>query len=135
MSDAPVFYPALAYRNAPAAIRWLEKAFGFKTLMEVPGENNTIVHAEMSFGAGVIMLGSEKPHLGWSSPLGLPAVHQSIYVVVDDPDAHYARAKAAGADIVREPQNTDYGSREYGAKDLEGHHWSFGTYAPKSKEG
>ena len=74
------------------------------------------------------MLGSEKPQFGWASPLHLPAVNQSVYVVVDDPDTHYTRAKTAGAEITRELENSDWGSRGYSAKDLEGHHWSFGTY-------
>jgi uncharacterized glyoxalase superfamily protein PhnB len=61
-------------------------------------------------------------------------VNQRVYVQVDDADAHYARAWAAGAEIVLELQDTSYGSREYTARDLEGHLWSFGTYAP-SREG
>ena len=129
-----VIYPALSYRDAPAAIRFLCDAFGFETLMEVPNTDGTIAHAEMSLGGAVIMLSSEKPEMGWSSPLGLPAVNQTLYVAIDNPDEHYSRAKAAGAEIVREPQNTDYGSRDYGSKDLEGHHWWFGTYRPTGKD-
>jgi uncharacterized glyoxalase superfamily protein PhnB len=133
MPNAPVIYPSLSYRDAPAAIRWLHDAFGFETLMEVPNPDGTIAHAEMCLGEGVIMLGSERPDMGWSSPLGLPAVSQTIYVAIDNPDEHHARAKAAGAEIVLEPQDTDYGSRDYGAKDLEGHYWYFGTYRPAAK--
>jgi uncharacterized glyoxalase superfamily protein PhnB len=66
--------------------------------------------------------------MGWVSPKGKPSVNQTLYVAVDDVDAHYAQAKSAGAEITRELNDTDYGSREYGARDLEGHHWSFGTY-------
>lgn len=134
MSNNASIYPALSYRDAPAAIRWLHDAFGFETLMEVANPDGSIAHAEMSLGGAVIMLGSEKRESGWSSPLGLPAVNQSIYVAIDDPDAHFARARAAGAEILREPNDTDYGSREYGAKDLEGHHWGFGTYRPVAKD-
>jgi uncharacterized glyoxalase superfamily protein PhnB len=123
-------YPALFYRDASAAIAWLNRAFGFTTLMEVPGPDGTISHAELSLGSGVIMLGTAKREQGWVSPLDLAGVNQSVYVYVADPTAHYARAKAAGAEIVREPIDTDYGSREYGARDLEGHYWFFGTYRP-----
>ncbi len=123
-------YPALSYQDAPAAIEWLEKAFGFQKLMEVPGENGTIVHAEMALGPAVVMLATSKPEMGWVSPRDLPAVNQTLYIAVDDVNAHYQRAKDAGAKIVRELNDTDYGSKEYGAIDLEGHHWSFGTYRP-----
>jgi uncharacterized glyoxalase superfamily protein PhnB len=56
---------------------------------------------------------------------------QGVYVAVEDADAHYERAKAAGAEITREIEDTDYGSREYTARDHEGHVWSFGTYRPE----
>lgn len=130
MTTAPTVYPALSYRDAPAAIEWLKDAFGLKEMMVVPGENGTVVHAEMSIGEGVIMLGSARAELGWSSPLDLPAVNQSVYVVISNPDQHYEHAKSAGAEITIELKTTDYGSRGYSAKDIEGHHWSFGTYQP-----
>lgn len=96
----PVIYPGLHYRDAEAAMEWVARAFGFVKRASYPGPSGTIMHAEMSYGPGVIMLGSAKPEKGWVSPQDLPAVNQTIYVVVDDPDAHYARAKAAGAEIV-----------------------------------
>lgn len=126
----PIIYPVLSYNDAQAAIEWLEKAFRFRTVMNVPGENGSVVHAELALGPAVIMLGSSKRDFGWVSPRELPAVNQTLYVAVDDVDAHFERAKAAGAEITREVNDTEYGSREYGAKDLEGHHWSFGTYRP-----
>ena len=129
MANATV-YPALSYDDAKGAIEWLKTAFGFEELMVVPGENGDIVHAELNLDGAVIMLGSSRKEMGWVSPKGLTAVNQTIYIALDDPDTHYARAKAAGAKITREPNNTDYGSREYGAIDPEGHHWSFGTYRP-----
>lgn len=132
MATAPTVYPALSYRDAQQAIEWLKDAFGMKEMMVVPGENGTVMHAEMSIGDGVIMLGSARGEMGWRSPLDLPAVNQSVYVVVDDPDGHYTRAKSAGAEITRELETTDYGSRGYSAKDIEGHHWSFGTYQPSA---
>lgn len=125
-----VVYPALSYDDAKGAIDWLKEAFGFEELMVVPGEGDQVVHAELNLDGAVIMLGSSRKEMGWVSPKGLNAVNQTIYIGLDDPDAHYARAKAAGATITREPNDTDYGSREYGAIDPEGHHWSFGTYRP-----
>lgn len=126
----PVIYPCLSYRDAPAAIEWLAKAFGFVKRAVHSEPDGTIAHAEMSFGDGVIMLGSPRPEKGWVSARDLPGVNQTIYVVVDDPDAHCARAKAAGAEIVIGLKDEDYGSRGYTARDLEGNHWSFGTYRP-----
>lgn len=127
----PSIYPALSYGDASAAIEWLERAFGFETIMRVDEEDGRVAHAELRLGNGAIMLGTAKAEMGWRSPRDLPAVSGSIYVVVEDVDAHYERALAAGAEISRMPQDTDYGSREYGARDLEGHHWSFGTYRPE----
>lgn len=126
----PVIYPCLSYRDASAAIEWLAKAFGFVKRAVHSEPDGTIAHAEMSFGDGVIMLGSPRPEKGWVSARDLPGVNQTIYVVVDDPDAHCARAKAAGAEIVIGLKDEDYGSRGYTARDLEGNHWSFGTYRP-----
>jgi uncharacterized glyoxalase superfamily protein PhnB len=123
----PNIFPALRYSDAPAAIDWLGHAFGFEKQFVVPGDNNTVAHAQLRFGAGMIMMGSggkPDPKNPWS------AEKYGTYVVVDDIDAHFARAKAAGARIERPPTNTDYGAREYSARDCDGHLWSFGTYDP-----
>ncbi|HYR95907.1 MAG TPA: VOC family protein [Candidatus Binatus sp.] len=124
---SPNIFPALRYRDGAAAVDWLARAFGFEKQMVVPGPDGTIAHAQLSLGPGVIMLGSagdEQDKNPWA------AVKQGIYVYVKDVDAHYRRAKASGADIVRELQDTDYGAREYSVRDPEGHLWSFGTYYP-----
>ena len=76
------------------------------------------------------MVSSSKPEVGRVSPRGLPAVNQALCVRVNDPDAHCTRAVAAGATIIQELQDEEYGSRGYMAKDLEGHTWYFGTYLP-----
>jgi uncharacterized glyoxalase superfamily protein PhnB len=130
MSQPPKIYPCLAYRDPAAAVEFLARVFGFQKLLAVPGENGGIAHAEMSFGPEVIMLGSAKPENGWLSPRDLPALHQTVCMYVTDVAAHYEQARAAGAEITRELRDTDYGSREYSAKDLEGHEWHFGTYRP-----
>jgi uncharacterized glyoxalase superfamily protein PhnB len=123
-------FPCLYYDDASAAIDWLGRAFGFTKRLVVPGPDGTIVHAEMSYGPGVIMVGSSRPDTQSVSPRRLPAVNQALCVHVDDPDAHYAHARAAGAEIIQELKNEEFGSRGYMAKDLEGNHWYFGTYRP-----
>ena len=126
----PTVYPVLAYRDAAAAFDWLPEAFGFAQLFATADEDGRIVHAELSFGTGVIMLGSGGGPNGTADCRSSP---QSVYIAVEDADAHCARARAAGGEITREPEDTGYGSREYSARDLEGHHWHFGTYRPTPK--
>jgi uncharacterized glyoxalase superfamily protein PhnB len=120
-------YPSLRYRDAPAAIDWLERAFGFERHEVHEGPDGTVAHAELRWGDGMIMLGSER---GDDDPYGSHAGQSWLYVVVEDADAHFERAKAAGAEIVRELTDQDYGSRDYSARDPEGNLWSFGTYQP-----
>jgi uncharacterized glyoxalase superfamily protein PhnB len=125
--------PALQYRDAPAAVDWLCQTFGFEKRMVVPGENGTIAHAELTFGNGMVMLGSRKDtDYGrlLTEPRQAGAVTQGLYAIVDDADAHYARAKAAGAEIVMDIRTQDYGGRDYTCRDPEGHVWTFGTYDP-----
>jgi uncharacterized glyoxalase superfamily protein PhnB len=130
MSDQTIF-PALRYRDAPAAIEWLGRAFGFAPRMVVDGEGGTVAHAELVLGDAMIMLGSERPRDGSAYDRVAPAAGTgAVYVVVDDPDTLLERARAAGAEVVRESQDTDYGSREFTARDVEGNVWSFGTYQP-----
>jgi uncharacterized glyoxalase superfamily protein PhnB len=124
-------FPFMRYHDARVAIAWLVQAFGLEERGVYPGPENTIAHAELGFGGSVLMLGSAKEDgLGLKTSRELGAVTQGIYMYVPDIDAHYARAKAAGAEIVYELRDTDYGSREYAARDLEGNLWSFGTYLP-----
>ena len=126
--------PTLRYEDAPAAIEWLCEAFGFEKHLVVPGENGTIAHAQLVFGNGMIMLGSaldrefdrlQKP----PNALGnVPS--QSPYIILEDADKHYARAVAAGAEIVMDIKDEDHGGRGYSCRDPEGHLWNFGTYDP-----
>ncbi len=127
MTDkTPDVFPVLRYKDGPAAIRWLAGAFGLRSHLEVPGEAGAIAHAELAIGSGMVMLAGGKPGVdnAWSR------VAQGVYVRVDDVDAHYARAKRAGAEIVMELAETGHGSREYSARDCDGHLWCFGTYRP-----
>jgi len=128
--------PVFRYRNAPAAIEWLCQAFGFEKNLVVPNEDGTIAHAQLSFGNGMIMLGSVlKKETEFGRLVKQPdeiggAATQSAYVVVTDADVVYARAKTAGAKIAIEIKDEDYGGRGFSCYDLEGHLWSFGTYDP-----
>ena len=126
--------PAMRYKDAPAAIEWLCKAFGFEKHLVVPGPGNTIAHAELSFGNGMIMLGSAN-----DTEYGKLVTHpsetggletQTVYAVVADVDAHYQQAKAAGAEIVVDIKDEDYGGRDYTCRDPEGHIWTFGSFDP-----
>jgi uncharacterized glyoxalase superfamily protein PhnB len=126
--------PCLRYRNAPAAIEWLCQTFGFEKQLVVPNEDGTIAHAQLSFGNGMIMLGStnDTPYgrmIKQPDEIGR-AETQSAYVIVADADVIYANAKAAGAEIVMEIKDEDYGGRGFSCRDLEGRLWSFGTYDP-----
>lgn len=130
---AATIIPALQYQDAHAAIDFLCKAFGFEKKAVYEGEDGGVAHAELTLGNGMVMLGSVKDtDFGklLVRPRDAGGVTMSVYVVVADPDAHCARAKAAGAVITREPVTQDYGGRDYTAKDPEGNVWSFGTYDP-----
>ncbi|MGH3327349.1 MAG: VOC family protein [Streptomycetales bacterium] len=121
-------WPTLCYSDAPAAIRFLVEAFGFEETAVYPGEaEGSIVHAELRWpGGGGVMLGSV---LKDSVIADLPSGTGSIYVVTEEPDALYERARAAGATVVRGLRDEDYGSRGFTVRDPEGVFWSFGTYA------
>ena len=129
--------PGMRYRNAPAAIDWLCRAFGFERHLVVPGEEDgTIAHAQLRYGNGMIMLGTAGIHGGgFDELMATPRETggrstQSAYVIVEDPDAHHARAVASGAEVVMPLEDKDYGGRGYSCRDLEGHVWSFGDYDP-----
>jgi uncharacterized glyoxalase superfamily protein PhnB len=123
-------YPGLVYEDAPAAIEWLCRAFGFTKRFAVPGPNGRVEHSELSLGTGVIMIGSPRPEERRVSPKALAGVPQAISVFVQDPDAHYKNAVAAGARVIRELRTEEYGARGYMALDPEGHQWYFGNYRP-----
>jgi uncharacterized glyoxalase superfamily protein PhnB len=116
--------PYLYYEDVDAALKWLAKAFGFKrhgTAMK-DGKGKTS-HAAMKFGDGVIMMGM--PPGKYKNPRRLGQATQSLYVMVDDADKHFARARKTGEKILQEPEDTEYGHRRYGIEDPEGHQWYF----------
>jgi len=137
MTVKPAIIPCLRYADAPRAIDFLCEAFGFErhAVYADDKDPNIIHHAQLVDRGNMIMLAS----LGdseWSEKAGLRTVAeaggntQTVYIVIDDVDAHAERARAAGAGIVSEPEDQDYGGRVYSARDPEGYVWSFGSYDP-----
>jgi uncharacterized glyoxalase superfamily protein PhnB len=141
MKTPPAGWPrissAVFYDDASLAIDWLCRAFGFEVRLKVEGEGGRIEHSELTFGEGLIMVGStggrsdRQPPLPCKSPRALGGSNsQALCVFVDDADAHCEKARAAGAIIAEEPTTVDHGEaywadRSYRAVDLEGHHWFF----------
>jgi uncharacterized glyoxalase superfamily protein PhnB len=122
----PQVWPTLRANDARGLIRFLVEAFGFEEVVTY-GEGEHVDHAQLAWPlGGGLMLGSVRDNEGDSRPLRPGSF--GAYVVTDDPDALHARAVAAGAEIIAGPHDTDYGSREFSAKDPEGNRWSFGTY-------
>ena len=119
MNGHPTVFPTMAYRDPDSAIEFLQRAFGAETHAIYRDESGRVRHAELRLGNGMVMFGPAEAAQGGG-----------VYVVVPDLDGHCARARQAGAEIMREPNDTDYGSREYGARDPEGLAWHFGTYQP-----
>ncbi|MFV0130529.1 VOC family protein [Streptomyces sp. HMX112] len=129
MANVPSIYPTILYEDPKAAIRTLKEAFGFTEVSVYEGEDGTVLHAELAFGNGMVMLGS-KGHGGVFGRAMTGAGPAGVYVVVTDVDGHCARAERYGVEILMPPTDQDYGSRDYMARDAEGNVWSFGTYAP-----
>lgn len=122
-----VFTPSVCYRDPAAALDWLERVFGFKRVMVITDDAGEVGHAEMSFrGRDLVMIGGE-----WTDFVASPASlggrnTQRIHVMMTDGlDDHCEAARAAGAEIVREPTDEFYGDRAYLVRDLEGHVWTF----------
>jgi uncharacterized glyoxalase superfamily protein PhnB len=129
--------PGMAYRNAPAAIEWLCQVFGFEKHAVYPGPGNTILHAELTLGDGMIMLGTARDEnsrlMKHPDEIG-GAETRSDNLVVPDADAVYARAKAAGAEIIFDIEDKHQGGRGFTCRDLEGRIWNVGTYDPWSSK-
>ena len=123
----PSLSSAVCYRDPKKALKWLEEAFGFEPFMVIVGADGELMHSEMRFGDGVVMVGNE-----WSpmhkSPVSIDGLNtQTVHVqVTTDIDAHCERARKAGARIAMEPETQFYGDRTYRCVDPEGHIWTFG---------
>lgn len=135
--------PCLRYRDAPAAIDWLAEAFGFECQVAVPGIDGAIAHAQLTLrseaGDGMIMLGSVSSEGEYGHLLAQPdeiggRQTQTVYLRVQDADRVCERARAAGAVILEEPADTEFGSRGFLCRDPEGHVWNVGTYDPWQPE-
>ena len=136
MPIRPSITPCLVYDDAPAAIDFLCRAFGFTRNLVVPGgSERDIAHAQLVLDGNMIMLSSASPgareRFGMVTPSGAGGlVTACICVALDDPDAHHGHAAAAGAAIIAAPHDNDYGGRGYEARDCEGNVWTFGSYDP-----
>jgi PhnB protein len=116
----------LLYEDVAASLDWLTRTFGFHERMRLPGPDGKVVHAEMEFADGAVMMGNPGPD--YQNPNRIGHVTQQLYVYVDDVDKHFEHAREAGATILAEPEDQFYGDRRYGAVDLEGHHWYFAQH-------
>ena len=135
MTDSPApieqrIVPALSYDDAPAAIEFLCRAFGFEERFRLDMPDGSVGHASLTIDGAEITLASAYPDGGLGGPAGLPHLHASMMVYVDDVDAHFAHAQSEGATILQEPEDQFYGDRTYRATDPEGGHWWF--HQPKT---
>ena len=127
--------PGLRYRNAPAAIDWLCNVLGFEKQLVVPGDtSDTVLHAQLTLGGGMIMLGSVNDNdfgrlMAQPEEIGGKET-QCSYVLVEDADVVYEKATASGAEIVMPIKDEEYGGRAFTCRDPEGHIWAVGTYNP-----
>jgi len=121
--------PYLYYQDGAGALKFLAKAFGFRKYgVQMRRPDGKINHAAMKFGAYLIMMGYPGPQ--YKNPKRLGEATQSLYINVDDVDAHFRRARKASTAILEEPKDTSYGPRRYGAEDPEGHQWYFAEDIP-----
>ena len=130
-----VLIPSLRYKDAHAAIAWLEKAFGFVRHAVYDGPDGTVAHAELTLGSGMIMLGSASnpgPNAKfYATPAEIDGrVTSPLYLIAADCEPVYANAKAAGAEVVMELKTMDYGGKAFTVRDPEGYLWSVGEYDP-----
>jgi uncharacterized glyoxalase superfamily protein PhnB len=117
--------PYIFYRDVPAALEFLARAFGFVETARNPTPRGGM-HGEMEFGGHTIMMGQGSDELGLSSVADARGATQGVFIYLDDVDAHYERARAAAAEIEKPPRDLPYG-RSYTARDPEGHPWYFTT--------
>jgi uncharacterized glyoxalase superfamily protein PhnB len=127
--------PGLRYRNAKAMIDWLCEAFGFEKKAVYAGPDGVVMHSELTFGNGMIMIGSVSSGTPTSALMKQPdeiggAETQAPYLIVSDCGDVYAKAKVAGATIVIDLKEMDYGGKAFSCRDPEGHLWHFGTFDP-----
>ena len=125
-ADMPRITPYLYYEDVGKQLDWLARAFGFRERMRMPGPDGRVMHGEVQLADGVVMMGNPGPE--FQNPKRIGHHTQNVYVYVDDVDAHFRHAKAAGAAIRQEPTDQFYGDRTYCAEDPEGHVWYFAQH-------
>ena len=129
----------VSYEDVSAAAEWLVRAFGFREELRYEEPNGRVSHVELRLGEGAVMLGN--PSLDYESPKRhretcaaaakwsqTPFVVDGVHAYVDDVDAHFEQAKAAGARVLSEVEDTPFGDRHYRVEDLEGHRWMFAQH-------
>jgi uncharacterized glyoxalase superfamily protein PhnB len=135
MNTRTTTIPVITYRDAHAAIKWLCATFGFVQKSLYEGPNNTVMHAELTFGSGMVMLSTHDPDSEWGRLSALPGdiggrETQTTCLITAEPDEVYRRVQAAGVPILRPIRDESYGGRGFVCRDLEGHIWSVGSYDP-----
>ena len=133
-NEAPRLYHTMRCKDADAMIAWLKDVLGFSERV-IYRKEGVVTHAELAFGSSILMLGAQRDDAYGKKVGDIDGRRtDAVYLAVDDPDGLYARVKASGAGIEMELTTTDYGSRDFAARDPEGGLWSFGTYWPKVGE-
>ena len=125
-------YPGLQYLDADAAIKWLEEVLGCERIEDHRDGDGNVVHVELGFRGAIIMLSTAG--VGREPFRSLPAGGRLVYCAIDEVDALHARVREAGGEIAVEITDTDYGSRDFTARDPEGNLWAFGTYRPTTED-
>lgn len=123
----------MLYEDVAAALEWLARAFGFTERLRLAGPDGSVTHAEMVLADGVVRMGCPGPH--YRNPKRTGHINQQLYVCVDDVEAHFERARRAGAKILAVPEDQFYGDRRYGAEDPEGHRWYFAQHIRDLRRG
>ena len=129
-NSTPTIYTGLQYADADAAMKWLEEELGCTRREDHRDDEGNVVHAEMDFRGAILMLSTAG--VGRGPFRSLPAGGRLVYVALDEVDELYERVRAAGGEIALELTDTDYGSRDFTARDPEGNLWAFGTYRPQA---
>jgi uncharacterized glyoxalase superfamily protein PhnB len=125
IETAPRIFPTVHYPDVDEGVAFLKRAFGFEEHVIYRDDAGRPVHTELRYGPSIVFVGADPDRVGTST----------LYVAIDDADAHCDRARGAGAEITIEPRDLDYGSRDYAATDPSGNRWQFGTYRPGAEAG